>query len=68
MSMSVFKKLPLSLQKVRVRGYQFALLRIIFNVKLDLRIKARLVIGGHFVDSSGKEVYSSTMKLVKSRI
>ena len=49
-SMSVFKKLPASLQKVRVRGYQFLSLRMIFYVKVGLRRKYRLVIGGHIVD------------------
>ena len=42
--------------------------QIIFDVKLDLRRKSRLVIGGHVVDSSGQEVYASTMKSVSSRI
>ena len=32
-------------------GYQFAPLRMIFTVKQDLRCKARLVIGGHVIDS-----------------
>ena len=39
-----------------------------FYVKVDLRRKSRLVIGGHVVDSSGHEVYDSTMKLVSDRI
>jgi hypothetical protein len=33
-------------------GYQEAPLRMIFSVKPDLRRKARLVIGGHKVDST----------------
>ena len=41
---------------------------MIFDVNLDLRINARLVIGGHVVDSSGDKVYASTMKSVSSRI
>ena len=41
---------------------------MIFDVKLDLRRKARLVIGGHIVNSSGHEVYESTTKSVSARI
>ena len=41
---------------------------MIFDVNLDLRINARLVIGCHVVNSSGYEVYTSTMKSVSSRI
>ena len=66
--MGVFNKpLPL-LHKARAKGYQFVPLRMIFDVKVDLKIKSILVIGGHFVDSSGHKVYASTMKLVSSRI
>ena len=50
MSMSVFRKLPSSLRKAKAKGYQFAPLRMIFDVKVDLRRKTRLVIGGHVVD------------------
>ena len=59
---------PSSLRKARGRGFQFAPLRMIFDVKVDLRRKARLVIGGHVVDSSGNEVYASTMKSVSARV
>ena len=41
---------------------------MIFDVKVDLRRKARLVIGGHVVDSSGHKVYTSTMNSVSARI
>ena len=41
---------------------------MIFDVKVDLRRKARLVIGGHVVDSTGHEVYASTMKSVSARV
>ena len=68
MSMDVFKKFPSSLHKARGRGFQFAPLRMIFDVKVDLRRKARLVIGGHVVDSTGHKVYASTMKSVSSRV
>ena len=67
MSIRVFKKLPSSLQKAREKGYQFAPLRMIFDGIVELRIKARLVIGEHVVNSSGNKVYASTMKLVSAR-
>ena len=41
---------------------------MISDVKVDLRRKARLVIGSHIVNSSGKEVYVITMKSVSARI
>ena len=41
---------------------------MIFEVKLHLRRKARLIIGGHVVKSSGHEVYASTMQSVSARI
>ena len=68
MSMKVFRKVPSSLCKARDKGFQFAQLRIIFDVKVDLRRNARLIIGGHVLDYSGHEVYSSTMKFVSARI
>ena len=68
MYMEVFKKFPSSLRKERAKGFQFVPLRMIFDVKLDLRGKSRLVIGGHVLDSTGHEVYASTMKSVSSRI
>ena len=39
-----------------------------FDVKVDLRRKSMLVIGGHVVNSSGHEIYASTMKSVSARI
>ena len=68
MSMKVFKKFPSSLRKSRAKGFQFAPLRMIFDVKVYLRRKSRLVIGGHVVDSTGHKVYASTMKSVSARI
>ena len=68
MSMKLFRKIPSSLCKAREKGFRFARLRIIFDVKVDLRRKSRLVIGGNIVDSSGNEVYASTIKSVSSRI
>jgi hypothetical protein len=42
--------------------YQKTTLTIIYNVKQDLRQKARLVAGGHLVDPLDHSVYSSTIK------
>ena len=61
MPMSVFKKIPSSLKKARHRGYKFAPLQMIFDVKEDLRKKSRLVIGGRVINLSGHEVYAITM-------
>ena len=50
-------------------GWQFAPLRMIYEVKQqDLRRKARLVIGGHVVDSSMHTVYSSTIQSISVRL
>ena len=68
MSMSVLKKLPQYPCKARARGYPFSPFHIIFDVKVDLRIKERLLIGVHVVNSSLHDVYVSNMKLVSSRI
>ena len=43
-------------------------LRMIFDVKVYLRRKYRLVFGGHVVDSSGHKVYEITIKSVSDRI
>ena len=60
-------KFPTSLRKARGKGFQFAPLQMIFDVKVDLRRKARLVIGGHIFDSNGHDVYASMMKSVSAR-
>ena len=64
MSMDVFKKFPASLLKARGKGFQCSPLRMIFDVKVYLRRKFRLVIGGHVVYSTGHKVYAPTMKSV----
>ena len=43
-------------------GYQWTTLTVIFDVKQDLRRKARLVAGGHLVDALDSNIYSSTVK------
>ena len=48
---------------------QFARLKMmIFDIKQDLRRKARLVIGGNMVDSTGHEIYTSVIKQHSHRI
>ena len=54
--------------KAAPTGYQFAPLRIIFTVKQDLRCKARLVIGGHGIDSNEHSGYSSVVKMTSVRL
>ena len=68
MSMKVFRKLPSSLLKSGAKGFQFAPIPVIFDVKVDLRRKARLVIGVHIVNSFVHKVYASTMNSVSARI
>ena len=51
------------------KDYQYAPLRIIFDIKQeDLRHKARLVAGGHVVDSSMYESYSSVVQTMTVRL
>jgi hypothetical protein len=49
-------------------GYQEAPLWMIFSVKPDLQCKARLVIGGHKVDSSEYNCHSSVAQLSSIRL
>ena len=53
MSTSVFRDILYSWSKERSWGNQLSPLHMIFDVKVDLRRKARLVIGGNFVNSNG---------------
>ena len=50
------------------KKYQWTSLTVIFDVKQDLRRKARLVAGGHLVDSLDNNVYSSTVKGISVRV
>jgi len=50
------------------QGYQLATLRMIFDVKSNLRRKARLVVGVHKVDASGYSSYSSVVRLDSTRL
>ena len=68
MSMGTFK-IPAKRDKNNyIKQSQYAPLRKIFDVKQDLRRKARLVIGGHVVDATGYDVYASNMKTVSARL
>jgi hypothetical protein len=49
-------------------GYQKAPLRVIYDVKHDLRRKTRIVIGGHKVDATGHSRYSSVVQLASIRL
>ena len=50
-------------------GWQYAPLRMIFDIKQeDLRHKARLVAGGHVVDSSHYTTFSSTIESLSVRL
>ncbi len=49
-------------------GYQEAPLRLIFDVKPDLKRKARLVAGGHMVDARGHSSYSTVVRLDSIRL
>ena len=50
-------------------GYQYAPLRMIFEIKQeDLRRKARMVAGGHVVDSTMYESYSSNVQTMTLRL
>ena len=44
--------------------YQHARLEIVFDVKQDLRRKARLVVWGHLIDILDNSTYSSTVKSI----
>ena len=69
MEMNTFKILSYEETKSFNReGFQYAPLRMIFDVKQDLRRKARLVLGGHVIDASGHDTYASNMKGISARI
>jgi hypothetical protein len=48
--------------------YQGITLTIIYDVKQDLRQKARLVAGGHLIDPLDHSVYSSTVKGISVKL
>lgn len=67
-SMKTFKILSKA-EKVRLKeNYQIAPLRCIFDVKQDGRRKARIIIGGHVIDTTGYDKYASNMKTISARV
>ena len=61
--LSVFKYHPADKTFDPSEGWQKAPLRMIFDIKNeDMRYKARLVVGGHKVDSSKQNTYSSQVE------
>ena len=52
----------------RSEGWQYAPMRMIFDIKHDLRRKARFVVGGHVIDSSEHMTYSSTIKDISVKL
>jgi hypothetical protein len=67
MSMGTFKLLKREVLEREKGQWQYAPLRIIFDVKQDTRRKARLVLGGHVLDSAGLDLYASNMKTISAR-
>lgn len=49
-------------------GHQRTTVHMIFDIKQDLRHKARLVAGGHLLELFDTEVYSSTVKGISVRL
>ena len=49
-------------------GYKQIRVHLVFDVKYDLRRKARLVAGGHLTDPSKEDVYSGVVSLRSIRI
>lgn len=67
--LGVFVYYPAGKIFARSEGWQFAPLRMIFDIKQqDLRRKARLVVGGHVIDSSEHQTFSSTIQDISVRI
>eukprot|EP00957_Ditylum_brightwellii_P065119 4939469-Ditylum_brightwellii.AAC.1 len=50
------------------KGWQYAPMQMIFDVKHDLRRNAHFVVGGHVIDSTGHVTYSSTIKDLSVRL
>ena len=42
-------------------GYGYVRTNLIFNVKMDFTRKARLVAGGHMIDSPEKSIYDGVV-------
>ncbi len=68
MGRQTFEYLSGTWKKRQQEGYKFAPLRMIFDIKQDGRRKARLVIGGHVLDSENMDTYASVMKAISARL
>eukprot|EP00957_Ditylum_brightwellii_P193388 14725320-Ditylum_brightwellii.AAC.1 len=66
--LSVFKYHSLDKRFNKEEGRQYASMHMIFNIKHDLRHKARFVVGGHVVDSSKHTTFSSTVQDIPVRL
>ena len=66
--METFKFLPGDTVLKKIDGWQFAPLRMIMEIKRDLRRKSRLVIGGHVTDASGYDCYAATIRTENVRL
>ena len=66
--LDTFKIFPPDYKFKNADGWQYAPLRMIFEVKRDLRRKARLVIGGHVTDATGYDTYASTIRTENVRL
>jgi hypothetical protein len=67
--LQVFKYMPSNHKCEKSEGWQYAPMHMIYDIKLqDLRHKARLVAGGHVVDSSNHITYSSTIQDISVRL
>ena len=68
MGHKTFEYLEANARQLKGKGFKFCPLRMIFDVKQDGRRKARLVIGGHVLDSEDYNTYASVMKAVSQRL
>ena len=67
--LNVFKYVAHGKTFERSDEWQRARMRMIFDIKQqDLRHKARLVVGGHLIDSSAFTAYSSTIQDISVRL
>ena len=55
-------------EQLERKGYQFVPIHMTFDVKFDLRRKARLVAGGNWTDPSDQDVYSGVVSIEAVRI
>ena len=67
--LGVFQLYPPKTKFEKKDGWKYASMHMIFDVnQQDLRHKARLVVGGHVVDSMENTTYLSTIKYVSVRL